>query len=172
MRRDNTYEEVFTTFSGAIDRLARSYEIDSEKRRDLLQDIHFAVWRSLKNFDGQCSLRTWVYRVAHNVAASHVLKNHRANQRPLLSLDDIHDVPGAHDPAESTDRQMTLDRLYSLIQQLDAVDRQVILLYLEDLDAGSIADVVGITAVNAATKIHRIKKILTRKFTEGGRRDA
>ena len=168
MPRDDVYEEVFNTFGGAIDRLARSYEADAEKRRDLLQDIHLAIWKSLDTFDRQCSLRTWIYRVAHNVAASHVLKHRRANQRPLLSLEEITDVPSADDPAASSDRQIALSRLYSLIQHLQAFDREIILLYLEGLDAVSIADIVGITAVNTATKIHRIKKILSRRFTEGG----
>jgi N-acetylneuraminic acid mutarotase len=36
--------------------------------RDLLQEIHFQLWRSFAHFDHRCSLRTWVYRVAHNVA--------------------------------------------------------------------------------------------------------
>src|SRR6185369_4820840 len=48
MPRDDAYEDVATTFGAAIDRLARSYEADAEKRRDLLQDIHFAIWRSLR----------------------------------------------------------------------------------------------------------------------------
>jgi len=172
MPRDDVYEEAFSTFGGAIDRLARSYEADSEKRRDLLQDIHFAIWRSLDKFDRQCSLRTWIYRVAHNVATSYVLKHRRANQRPLLSLNEIADVSSTDDPSESTDRQITLSRLYSLIQHLHAFDREVILLYLEGLDAASIADIMGITPVNAATKIHRIKKILGRRFTQGEHRDA
>jgi len=171
MPRDDIYEEVFSTFGGAIERLARSYEADSDKRRDLLQDIHFAIWRSLDHFERQCSLRTWIYRVAHNVAASHVLKHRRANQRPLLSLDDIAELPAADDTAASTDRQITLNRLDSLIQHLRAFDRQLILLYLEDLDAVSIADIMGITPVNVATKIHRIKKILSSRLTEGERRD-
>jgi DNA-directed RNA polymerase specialized sigma24 family protein len=34
-----------------------------------LQEIRIALWRSFANFDGRCSLRTWVYRVAHNTAA-------------------------------------------------------------------------------------------------------
>ena len=37
-------------------------------------------------------------------------------------------------------------------------------LYLEELDAASIADVVGLSAVNVATKIHRIKALLARQF--------
>lgn len=168
MPRDDVYEEVFNTFGGAIDRLARSYEADAEKRRDLLQEIHLAIWKSLDKFDRQCSLRTWIYRVAHNVAASYVLKHRRANQRPLLSLEEIPDVPGADDPAASSDRQITLSRLYSLIQHLQAFDREIILLYLEGLDAVSIADIVGITPANTATKIHRIKKILSRRFMQGG----
>lgn len=172
MPREDVYEEVFRTFGDAIERLARSYEADPDKRRDLLQDIHFAIWRSLQNFERQCSLRTWVYRVAHNVAASHVLKHRRANQRPLVSLDETTDIPGADDPAESTDKQITLSRLYSFIRQLQAFDREIILLYLEGLDAGAIADIMGITPVNTATKIHRIKKILSRRFTPGGRHDA
>jgi RNA polymerase sigma-70 factor (ECF subfamily) len=162
--RDDVYEEVFGTFGGAIDRLARSYEADAEKRRDLLQDIHLAIWRSLDKFDRQCSLRTWVYRVAHNVAASYILKLRRANRRPLSSLDEIADLPGPDDPAASADRQMTLDRLYSLIERLQAFDRELMLLYLEGLDAASIAEIMGITPANASTKIHRIKKILSRRF--------
>jgi RNA polymerase sigma-70 factor (ECF subfamily) len=152
---------VATTFGAAIDRLARSYEADAEKRRDLLQDIHFAIWRSLRNFDRQCSLRTWIYRVAHNVAASYVLKHRRANQRPLVSLDEITELPGVDDP----DQRMALTTLYALIQQLQPFDRQLMLLYLEGLDAASIADVMGITPANTATKIHRIKKILSRRFS-------
>ncbi|MGZ7060254.1 MAG: RNA polymerase sigma factor, partial [Candidatus Angelobacter sp.] len=61
-----------------------------------------------------------------------------------------------------------LEKLLKLIQQLKPLDRQVILSYLEDLDAASIAEITGISAGNVATKIHRIKNILTRRFHEGG----
>jgi RNA polymerase sigma-70 factor (ECF subfamily) len=44
--------------------------MNPEDRRDLLQEIHLALWRSFATFDDRCSLRTWVYRVAHNVATS------------------------------------------------------------------------------------------------------
>jgi RNA polymerase sigma-70 factor (ECF subfamily) len=62
------YAEVAAEFGGALERLARAYEADSDRCRDLLQEIHVALWRSLARFDGRCSMRTWVYRVAHNVA--------------------------------------------------------------------------------------------------------
>jgi RNA polymerase sigma-70 factor (ECF subfamily) len=39
------------------------------------------------------------------------------------------------------------------------------------MDAESIAEVSGLSTGNVATKVHRIKKILRRRFHEGGRDD-
>jgi len=171
MSQDSQYDEVVSTFGAAIERLSRSYEADPDKRRDLLQDIHFALWRSLAKFGRQCSLRTWVYRVAHNVGISHVLKDRR-NQHSLESLEDVEDVSGPRGTANAIERRMDLDHLYRLIHNLQPVDREVILLYLEGLDASSIAEITGISAANVATKVHRIKGILGRQFRGESPHDA
>ena len=91
-RRDELYEEAAAEFGPAFERLARGYEADPEKCRDLLQEIHVALWRSFEKFDGRCYLRTWVYRVAHNRAVSHVRRN-RANA-PLPDLDEVESHSG------------------------------------------------------------------------------
>ena len=65
-----------------------------------------------------------------------------------------------------------LDRLLALVQQLKPMDRQVMVLYLEGTDAASIGDVTGLTASNVATRIHRIKQLLVRRFHEGLRHEA
>ena len=166
--QDALYEEAAGEYGAALERLAGSYEFDRDKCRDLLQDIHLAIWRSFEGFAGNCSLRTWVYRVAHNVAASHVIRNQRASKRPLVSLDDVDDVP-ASGHSEEFDRQQSLERLREFIQQLKPIERQVILLYLEGTDAAGIAEITGISAGNVATKIHRIKKILAGRFGRGAR---
>jgi RNA polymerase sigma-70 factor (ECF subfamily) len=70
--QDDLYNDAAHKFGASLERLARAYEADPEKRRDLSQDIHFQLWRSFQGYDSRCSLRTWVYRVAHHVAASHV----------------------------------------------------------------------------------------------------
>ncbi len=145
-----------------MERLASAYEADIALRQDLLQEIHAALWRSLHGFDNRCSLRTWVYRVAHNTAASYV---RCAIRQDWVSLEEAQFLPCSHDP----DRQMVLDRLMALIHRLRPLDRQVILLYLEDQDAPSIAEITGLSAANVATKIYRIKNILTRRFHEGER---
>jgi RNA polymerase sigma factor (sigma-70 family) len=65
-QQDALYQEIYLSYCTALERLARAYEADQESCRDLLQEIHIALWRSLTGFDQRCSLRTWVYRVAHN----------------------------------------------------------------------------------------------------------
>ena len=74
---DELYERATAECGAALKRLACGYEADPDLRRDLLQEIHIALWRSFRLFENQCSLPTWVYRVAHNVGASHVLRRRR-----------------------------------------------------------------------------------------------
>jgi RNA polymerase sigma-70 factor (ECF subfamily) len=154
------YAEAADRFGPALVRLARSYEADPDVRQDLVQEIHLALWRSFTTFDAGCSLRTWVYRVAHNVAASHVIKDRRHRSRELVSLDAIDTLANDDNSGAAADRQLLLDALAALVQQLQPLDRQITVMYLEGLDASSIAEVTGVSASNVATKIHRIKKIL------------
>jgi RNA polymerase sigma-70 factor (ECF subfamily) len=164
---DELYEEAVSAYGASLERLARAYETDPDKRRDLLQDIHFALWRSFEHFAQRCSLRTWVYQVAHNTAASHVVRQRRIHSG-LVSLEEIESVP-IHDDSElAVERSTALDRLLQLIQRLKPIDRQVILSYLEGMDAGVIGEITGISPANVAMKIHRIKNILTRRFQKGG----
>jgi RNA polymerase sigma-70 factor (ECF subfamily) len=166
--QDGLYQEAAETYGAALDRLARAYEADAEIRRDLLQEIHIALWRSFAGFDARCSLRTWVYRVAHNAATSHVIRQRRVNSRTLVSLEEVDVVPAKNESEFAADQREALKRLLRLVQRLNPLDRQVILSYLESMDAASIAEIVGLSPGNVATKIHRIKNILARQFHQGG----
>ncbi len=166
--QDELYQEAATTFGAALGRLARAYEADADLRRDLLQEIHVALWRSFHGFDGRCSLRTWIYRVAHNVGASHVLRERRANAPTLVGLEELENLADEHSGQQAADRSHALDRLLALIQRLKPLDRHVILSYLEGLDAASIGEITGLSSGNVATKIHRIKNMLARQFQQGG----
>ena len=168
--QDELYQDAAGAYGTALERLARAYEADADIRRDLLQDIHVALWRSFKGFDGRCSLRTWVYRVAHNVAATHVLRQRRTRSQALVGLDELENLPDANSGPQAADRSQALDRLLTLIQRLRPLDRHVILSYLEGLEAVSIAETTGLSPGNVATKIHRIKNLLARQF-QGGHDD-
>ena len=165
--QERLYSEVAAGYGGAIERLARGYERDADRRRDLLQEIHVALWRSLARFDGRCSMRTWVYRVAHNVATSRVIRP-KQSQPMFADSTTLESIPDRVDGEAQFDRRRTLERVYELIQQLRPIDRQLMLLYLEDVDAPTIAEITGLSARNVATKIHRIKQVLARRFHDKG----
>ncbi len=165
--QDVLFEETIAAYGAALERLACAYEADPEIRRDLLQEIHIALWMSLASFDNRCSLRTWVYRVAHNTAASHVTRQLRIKNRKFVGLDDLAYLPDRTEGEEAASRRLNLERLLALIQQLEPLDRQVMLAYLEGMDAASTAEITGLSARNVATKIYRIKTVLARRFQEG-----
>ena len=146
--REDLYSEAATAFGAAIERLARGYERDPDKSRDLVQEIHVALWLSFSRFESRCSLRTWVYRVAHNVATSRVIRR-EANKPLMLSFGEDLESLKLVSPSsgeEVLDRGLAMDRLYELIQRLRPLDRQVILLYLEEETAASIAEITGLSA--------------------------
>ncbi len=160
-----TYADTAPAFAPAIARVARAYEADSERARDLEQDIHLALWRGLATFRGECALSTWVFRVAHNVAASHV-RRARADH-PLVPIERAEQVASGDDPERAADHGRVLARLHDLLHRLAAADRQLILLYLEGLDAASMAEVSGLSPGHVAVKVHRIKALLARRFAAG-----
>ena len=166
--QDDLYREAAAVYGSALGRLARAYEADADKRRDLMQEIHFALWRSFESFEARCSMRTWIYRVAHNVAASHVARQRRSHPAALVSLEEVEAIADPNPSQPGADRQHVLNRLLELIHRLKPLDRQVILSYLEGLDAAVIGEITGISPGNVATKIHRIKAVLARQFHQGG----
>jgi len=166
--QDDLYRQAISAYGAALDRLVRAYEADPDKRRDLLQDIHFAIWRSFSGYQARCSLRTWVYRIAHNTAASHIVRQRRANLRNLVSLEEVTEPPDSNDPLRESDERLSLNRLYRLVHQLRPLDRQLMLLYLEGMDTESIGDITGASPGSVRTQIHRIKAMLARRFHAGG----
>jgi len=164
--QDGLYSEACSLSGAAIRRLARGYEADPDKQRDLLQEIHLELWMSLQSFDSRCSLKTWAYRIAHNVGASHVLRSRRMASR-LVDLEAIEAGVLQKDSEAQADRRLSVAILLDLIRRLKPLDRQIILLYLEGEEASRIAEVTGLSAANVSTKIHRIKKVLQRNYRKG-----
>ena len=108
--QDDLYQRAAAEYGAALGRLARGYEADPDKRRDLLQEVHFALWRSLERYQSDCSLRTWVYRVAHNTAISWVTRQKRSRAQMLVSLEEA-EATGITPVPPDADRRLALERL-------------------------------------------------------------
>jgi len=165
--QNSLYASAAAELGPALARLAHAYEADAVEQRDLLQEIHLALWRSFASFNGACSLRTWVYRVAHNIGASHVLKRQKLRLNRMTSIDELAELPDDDSPARTAEDEDVLARLFSVVHRLKPPDRQLLLLYLEGLDAEAIGEVCGLSAGAVAMKIHRLKATLTKRFHQG-----
>jgi RNA polymerase sigma-70 factor (ECF subfamily) len=160
------YEQLSTEFSAPLARLARAHEADASLQQDLLQEIHIALWRSLPAFGGRCSLRTWVYRVAHNTAATYVLRRRRVAQN-LVSLDDIEIASEAPGADAVVDEARMLARMRALVLRLKPIDREIFVLYLEGMSVEEMAEISGLSHTNTRTKLHRIRLLLAMQLRTG-----
>src|SRR3546814_5153934 len=148
--------------------MARGYEADPDLRRDLGQDIQIALWQSCARFDGRWALSTWVWRVAHNRATSHMIAHRRRNAAGWTSLDEIDLADDAPSPFDAAESGQAMDLILSIIDRLDPPDRQILLLYLEGVAGAEIGAITGVSADIVATKIHRFKAKLARRFAPEG----
>ena len=169
--QDALYSRMAAEFGPPLARLAAAYELDPNQQQDLLQELHFSLWRSLATFHNQCSLRTWVYRVAHNTASSYVRRQSRTRRVRQISLEDLDELVHESNFEQLVDDAAACRLLKDLIDRLKPVDKEVFLLYLEGLKAAEISDVVGISPSNVAQKVHRARRHLKQHFQSGGSHD-
>ncbi len=144
-------------------RVAGLYSRSAADREDLVQDISTQLWRSFGAYDAtRAKFSTWMYRIALNVAISQARRWREADRLEPLDTHHLETVAGGDAIAEPDER---LVALYAFIGQLDPLNRALILLYLEDRSHAEMADILGISETNVATKISRIKQKLRGQMT-------
>jgi RNA polymerase sigma-70 factor (ECF subfamily) len=99
-----------------------------------------------------------------NVAISQARRERWTEGDRFESLQARHlDTVGGGMGVPEPDERLTA--LYAFIGKLDALDRALILLYLEDRSYAEMAGILGISETNVATKISRIKQTLRGQMT-------
>lgn len=145
-------------------KVAAVYARNASDRDDLAQEIALQAWRSFATFDAhRAKFTTWLYRVALNVAISALRARSRDAARGAEPLGDV-DAAAVVDPGSShyarVEHAERVVALRAFIGGLDALNRALVLLYLEDRSYAEIAEVLGISETNVATKLNRIKQQL------------
>jgi len=145
-----------------IFKICNAYCHNANDREDLAQEIIYQLWKSAVSFDQEHKFTTWMYRVALNTAISFYRKENK--NKPFVSISNHHaniaaTDDGLHDKAEN------INLLQQFINELKELDRALMILYLEEKSYSEIADILGITETNVATKISRIKEKLKHKFS-------
>ncbi len=162
---EDWFGRVLREYGPALARLVALYERDESDRADLLQDISWALWKALPRFRGECSERTFVYRVAHNRAFTHQRLRRRARWVPIEAAGEVPDP--RPDPAAWAAIGERTERLLSAVRQLPPVRREVVTLRLEGLSNREIAQVLGLTDNSVAIHLNRARKRLAELMPMG-----
>lgn len=158
-RRD-AFLRLIEEFEQPLRRLTFGYAAEPADRDDLFQDIAVAIWGAIPAFRGEASERTWVYRIAHNTALTWKSKSRRRRTREWTDEAVGSRSDGRpHAEAQALEHERR-ERLTLLIRALPASDRQIVLLYLEELSAHEIAEVCGLSENAIATRLSRIRNRL------------
>jgi RNA polymerase sigma factor (sigma-70 family) len=153
---EQSFDRLITANGPALARLAGAYTNTPSDRDDLLQEIAMALWQALPRFRGECSERTFLFRIATNRAIAYLAR------RRIYSLNEeaveVHDP--APDPEAGLVQEQREERLRGAIRRLPLVYRQAITLSLEGLGYGEIAAVLGISESNVGVRLTRARQIL------------
>ena len=117
---EREYDQLWSDFGPSLSRLASSYESEFQAREDLLQEIRLAIWVALPRFRSESSLRTFVFRIAHNRALTHVWRRKRAGVS-----EEPEDIPDPRSSPEiDTMQRVDQSRLIQAIRLLPIPFRQ------------------------------------------------
>lgn len=161
MNRKNEFVEIVKAHEGIIVKIAAFYSNSFDDRADLVQEIIYQLWKSFESFKGESKVSTWIYRVALNTSIYALRKSKREFGTDPLD-DEILQVADSY----NEESEARIRMLYEQIQQLNLLEKGLVLLYLEGKDYKEIAAITGITATNVGTKLARVREKLRTKIAK------
>jgi RNA polymerase sigma factor (sigma-70 family) len=152
---DAEFLQLIRDNKGILFKISNSYCRNRDDREDLVQEIIYQLWKSAGGFDINRKFSTWMYRIALNVAISFYRQQRRSGLRISFG-GDLHLMELADSPADP-DTEEKINLLQQYINEQNELDKALMILYLEERPYRDIAEILGITETNVATKLSRIK---------------
>ena len=154
MSKKTTFIDIIKKHKGILYKVITIYCADNDDKKDLEQEILIQIWKSLDSYNETYAMTTWLYRISMNVAISHYRKTFNKKGETVRLDTGLLEYTAA---PETSERSYESEKLQQLLKKLNEFDKALMFLYLEDKDYKTIADILGITKTNVATKISRIK---------------
>ena len=163
-KQDDDFLKLISENKGIIIKICNSYCKNKNDREDVAQEIIYQLWKSNKSFNNDYKFSTWMYRIALNVAISFYRKG-RSIQTTTVPLTTSH-IDIEDTIFNSSDIEEKSAFLQKQISELQDLDKALILLYFEEKSYNEIAEIIGITETNVATKVSRIKEKLKQNISK------
>jgi RNA polymerase sigma factor (sigma-70 family) len=158
--RTEYFQSLLQSHRKILYKVCHSYCQNRDDWDDLGQEILFQLWRAFGSYDESQRFSTWMYRVSLNVAIS-FYRRERTRTRYMTNSEES--LFAALD--ETTQPSEEIARLYRYIDELDPMNKALMVLYLDGNSYQEISEIIGMTETNVATKLSRLKKSLKESFS-------
>jgi RNA polymerase sigma-70 factor (ECF subfamily) len=147
-------EQLYRAHSDAVARTLARLTGPGPDVEDLVQTVFAEALDSLDRFRGAASLRTWLLRIAVNVAHHH-LRAGRVRRHVALELvdeDALGDEPPRHE--RRMDEQRLSGRLHALLDRISAKKRIALLLFVvEGRSMDEVAALMGASSTATRSRV-------------------
>lgn len=162
---DAEHQEIFERWLGEhsaiLHHVANGFA-EGDERKDLMQELLLAVWKAVPAFRGAASPSTFMYRVSHNAALT--WRRTQRNYRRKVEEFGAQATETFDAPVDSSAR--LLERVYTEIRRLPALDRSLILLSLDGLGYRDMAAIHGLSEGNVGVRLNRARQKLIQALKE------
>lgn len=155
-RQKEKFLDILEKNIGIIIKIARAYSKTVQDKEDLINDITLELWKSFGRFKGDSKISTWIYRIALNTSMNYKRKKEKDK---LIFPDDLKQFENQGWIIDQTDSSIS-EILYQCIDELNQLNKAIILLYLDGNSQDEISEITGISKTNVGTRISRIKEQL------------
>ncbi len=166
------FEMLVTPHEQMLWRVCWHYTHHQEDAADCLQEAMLKAWKAIKAYRGDCSLSSWLYRIAATVCLDFLRKQKRLPETE--SADEMAEEEGfspADDsptPDEAVIRRESADNIRAAIDSLPAEMRTAIILYaLQGLGYEEIAAAMQTSVGTVKSRINRARQKIA-KFLQDG----
>ncbi len=159
--KDDEFVNIIKLHKKLIFKVCNSYCKNFEDRKDLVQEVIIRLWQSFEKYNDKYKLSTWIYRIALNTSISHYRYNRRRKENIIPMHESLLEIAEGNDE-EKLDGP--IKQLHEIVNKMNEMNRALMILYLDNNSYKDIADILGISETNVATKISRIKIQLKQNF--------
>nr|MBR4279741.1 sigma-70 family RNA polymerase sigma factor [Clostridia bacterium] len=168
------FEMLVTPHEQMLWRVCWHYTHHQEDAADCLQETMLKAWKAIRNYRSECSLSTWLYRIAVTVCLDFLRKQRRLPQTEsadeMAEEDGFTPADASPTPDEAVIRAESVDNIRAAIDALPAEMRTVIVLYaLQGLGYEEIAAAMQTSVGTVKSRLNRARKRIAKLLQDGNK---
>ena len=166
------FSEIFEPLRGAVYSLAYRI-VGPDDAEDVVMDTYLKAWRAMPKFRERSSVKTWLYRIAHNCAVDRIRQRQRRKEISLVDRDETRppidppdeDTPAPDEAAERSDVARDVDRAMAMLS--DDHRAALMLRYADGMSYREIAAATGVSIGTVMSRLFSAKRKLRKTMEEG-----